>query len=226
MHTPPAVEVDDLARTFGDVRAVDGVSFAVARGQVLGLLGPNGSGKTTTMRVLSTLLPPTAGRARVLGHDVVADAARVRARIGLTGQYAAVDESDPPGGVGGGEVTGGQDRPGVGDEAVEVHRAARAGVRQPGGDDASEHVGELGVDHPHVAGQRLARLGPPDGHQPARRVPRHRQLHDDSPVAPTCPRAARTAPPSSRSSTAAGSALAPGRLTRATAGTVSGHVRQ
>ena len=90
---PSAIEVEDLVRVFGDVRAVDGVSFAVHRGQVLGLLGPNGSGKTTTVRMLATLLPPTGGRARVLGHDVVADAPAVRGLIGLTGQYAAVDEA-------------------------------------------------------------------------------------------------------------------------------------
>ncbi|MCD2187137.1 ATP-binding cassette domain-containing protein [Actinomycetospora soli] len=93
MHTTPALEVDDLARAFGDVRAVDGISFTAGRGQVLGLLGPNGSGKTTTVRMLATLLPPTGGRATVLGHDVVADPAAVRRRIGLTGQYAAVDET-------------------------------------------------------------------------------------------------------------------------------------
>ncbi|GAA1397434.1 daunorubicin resistance protein DrrA family ABC transporter ATP-binding protein [Pseudonocardia kongjuensis] len=90
---PPAIEVDGLVRTFGDVRAVDGISFTARPGQVLGLLGPNGSGKTTTVRMLATLLPPTAGRATVLGHDVAADPAAVRRRIGLTGQYAAVDEA-------------------------------------------------------------------------------------------------------------------------------------
>jgi ABC-type multidrug transport system ATPase subunit len=65
-----AIEVEDLVRVFGDVRAVDGISFTARRGQVLGLLGPNGSGKTTTVRVLATLLAPTGGRASVLGHDV------------------------------------------------------------------------------------------------------------------------------------------------------------
>jgi oleandomycin transport system ATP-binding protein len=90
---PPAIEVEDLVRVFGEVHAVDGISFAARPGQVLGMLGPNGSGKTTTVRMLATLLPPTGGRASVLGHDVVADAAGVRGRIGLTGQYAAVDEA-------------------------------------------------------------------------------------------------------------------------------------
>ncbi|ANY06101.1 ATP-binding cassette domain-containing protein [Pseudonocardia sp. HH130630-07] len=92
MNTP-AIEVDDLVRTFGDVRAVDGISFTARPGQVLGLLGPNGSGKTTTVRMLATLLAPTGGRAAVLGHDVVSDAPAVRRRIGLTGQYAAVDDA-------------------------------------------------------------------------------------------------------------------------------------
>ncbi|WP_226350726.1 ATP-binding cassette domain-containing protein [Pseudonocardia sp. ICBG601] len=92
MNTP-AIEVDGLVRTFGEVRAVDGISFSAGRGQVLGLLGPNGSGKTTTVRMLATLLPPSAGRAAVLGRDVVGDAAGVRSLIGLTGQYAAVDEA-------------------------------------------------------------------------------------------------------------------------------------
>ncbi|GAA4831537.1 daunorubicin resistance protein DrrA family ABC transporter ATP-binding protein [Actinomycetospora corticicola] len=93
MHSTPAIEVDGLERSFGDVRAVDGISFTAEKGQVLGLLGPNGSGKTTTVRMLATLLPPTGGRASVLGHDVVTDAVAVRGRIGLTGQYAAVDEA-------------------------------------------------------------------------------------------------------------------------------------
>ena len=87
------IEVEGLGKSFGATRALDGVDLAVRRGTVLGLLGPNGSGKTTTVRVLATLLRPDTGRARVLGHDVVADPAAVRARIGLTGQYAAVDEA-------------------------------------------------------------------------------------------------------------------------------------
>ncbi|MBW0104647.1 ATP-binding cassette domain-containing protein [Pseudonocardia sp. KRD291] len=87
------IEVDGLTKVYGDVRALDGVSFTARRGAVLGLLGPNGSGKTTTVRVLSTLLRADSGVATVLGHDVAAEPARVRRRIGLTGQYAAVDEA-------------------------------------------------------------------------------------------------------------------------------------
>jgi len=88
-----AIEVDDIVRTFGSVRALDGVSFTVPAGTVVGLLGPNGSGKTTTVRVLTTTLVPDAGRARVNGLDVVRQADAVRASIGLAGQYAAVDEN-------------------------------------------------------------------------------------------------------------------------------------
>jgi ABC-2 type transport system ATP-binding protein len=88
-----AVVVEDLVVTFGRTRALDGIGFSVARGTVLGLLGPNGSGKTTSVRVLTTLLRPDSGRARVLGLDVAAHPRRVRRRIGLAGQYAAVDEN-------------------------------------------------------------------------------------------------------------------------------------
>jgi len=89
-----AIEAANLEKTFGGtVRALDGVSFAVEQGTVFGLLGPNGAGKTTAVRVLTTIVQPDAGTARVLGHDVVADAGRVRALIGLAGQYAAVDEN-------------------------------------------------------------------------------------------------------------------------------------
>lgn len=89
-----AIEADGLVKVFGgEVRALDGVSFTVERGSVLGLLGPNGAGKTTTVRVLTTTLVPDAGRARVNGLDVVKQADRVRASIGLAGQYAAVDEN-------------------------------------------------------------------------------------------------------------------------------------
>jgi ABC-2 type transport system ATP-binding protein len=80
-------------KSFGDVRALDGFDLEAAPGTVLGLLGPNGAGKTTAVRVLTTLLEPDAGTARVAGLDVVADAAALRSRIGLAGQYAAVDEN-------------------------------------------------------------------------------------------------------------------------------------
>ena len=87
-----AIVVDGLVKRFGATTAVDGVDLTVAEGTVLGLLGPNGAGKTTVVRVLTTLLLPDAGSARVAGLDVVRDADAVRAAIGLTGQYAAVDE--------------------------------------------------------------------------------------------------------------------------------------
>jgi ABC-2 type transport system ATP-binding protein len=81
-----------LVKTFGETRAVDGISLAVRPGTVYGILGPNGAGKTTFIRMLATLLRPTAGTARVLGHDIVDEAADVRARVSLTGQFASVDE--------------------------------------------------------------------------------------------------------------------------------------
>ncbi len=92
MSPAPAIEVDGLVKSFGDVHALAGVSFAVEPGTVFGLLGPNGSGKTTTVRALTTIMAPDAGTCRVLGIDVVAEPDRVRRVIGLAGQYAAVDE--------------------------------------------------------------------------------------------------------------------------------------
>ena len=89
----PAINVTGLVKSFGDVRALDGVDLQVPPGSVLGLLGPNGAGKTTTVRVLTTLLKPDAGTVLVTGLDVVRDAVALRARIGLAGQYAAVDEN-------------------------------------------------------------------------------------------------------------------------------------
>lgn len=88
----PAVAASGLVKILGGVRAVDGLDLLVPSGGVYALLGPNGAGKTTTIRLLTTLLPPDAGRARVLGHDVVTDADEVRSRISLTGQYASLDE--------------------------------------------------------------------------------------------------------------------------------------
>jgi ABC-2 type transport system ATP-binding protein len=93
---PYAIEADSLRKTFKgkhEVRALDGVSFSVAEGTVFGLLGPNGSGKTTAVRVLTTILKPDSGTALVLGHDVTKKANLVRSLIGLAGQYAAVDEN-------------------------------------------------------------------------------------------------------------------------------------
>jgi ABC-2 type transport system ATP-binding protein len=92
-RTDLAVEARGLVKRFGDNRAVDGVDLAIPRGSIYGVLGPNGAGKTTTMRMLATLVRPDAGTARVFGRDVVAEAHRVRRLIGLTGQYASVDEA-------------------------------------------------------------------------------------------------------------------------------------
>jgi ABC-2 type transport system ATP-binding protein len=88
-----AVRAEALVKTFGSTRALDGVDLEIPTGTVLGLLGPNGAGKTTTVRILTTLLRPDSGRAWVAGHDVLADPQAVRRAIGLSGQYAAVDEN-------------------------------------------------------------------------------------------------------------------------------------
>jgi ABC-2 type transport system ATP-binding protein len=88
----PIVEVEGVVKSFGDVVALDGVSLAFEPGIVYGLLGPNGAGKTTLIRVLTTLLPVEQGRVRVAGVDVLGDATAARSRIGLAGQFAAVDE--------------------------------------------------------------------------------------------------------------------------------------
>ncbi|MBU6213959.1 MAG: ATP-binding cassette domain-containing protein [Actinomycetales bacterium] len=87
-----AIEARGVEKHFGEVKALAGVDLDVERGSVVGLLGPNGAGKTTMVKVLSTLLMPTAGTAKVGGFDVVTQADEVRHTIGLTGQYAAVDE--------------------------------------------------------------------------------------------------------------------------------------
>jgi daunorubicin resistance ABC transporter ATP-binding subunit len=92
MSAGAAIEVRGLYKRFGDVVALDGLDLTVSAGTVFGLLGPNGAGKTTLVRTLATLLAPTAGRAAVLGHDVVREPLAVRRRIGLAGQFAAVDE--------------------------------------------------------------------------------------------------------------------------------------
>ncbi len=92
-----AIEAEGLVKTFGTgdkaVHAVAGIDLVVPQGQVVGLLGPNGAGKTTTVRMLTTLLRPDSGQATVAGHDVVSEPQAVRARIGLSGQFAAVDEN-------------------------------------------------------------------------------------------------------------------------------------
>src|SRR2546423_3007712 len=90
--TQPAILVENLTKSFGSVQALRGIDLDAQEGAVLGLLGPNGAGKTTAIRILATLLKPDSGRALVAGHDVVHEGERVRRLIGLTGQYAAVDE--------------------------------------------------------------------------------------------------------------------------------------
>ncbi len=87
-----AIETTGLVKHFRTTRALDGIDLRVRRGAVYGLLGPNGAGKTTAIRILATLLRPTSGSARVLGHDVVREAAEVRRKVSLTGQFASVDE--------------------------------------------------------------------------------------------------------------------------------------
>jgi len=86
------IEAEGLTKRFGATQALDGVDLAAAEGTVLGVLGPNGAGKTTAVRILATLLRPDSGRATVAGYDVVRDASKVRRIVGLTGQYASVDE--------------------------------------------------------------------------------------------------------------------------------------
>ncbi len=96
-HAAPAIVAVGLVKIYrsraGEVRALDGLDLTVAECSVLGLLGPNGAGKTTTVRILATLLQTDAGRATVAGFDVTREAQQVRSVIGLSGQYAAVDEN-------------------------------------------------------------------------------------------------------------------------------------
>jgi ABC-2 type transport system ATP-binding protein len=87
-----AIETSGLVKSFGNKRALDGIDLKIRKGSVYGLLGPNGAGKTTTVRILATLLRPDAGTVSVLGHDVVREAAQVRQKVSLTGQFASVDE--------------------------------------------------------------------------------------------------------------------------------------
>src|SRR6202046_4261456 len=90
--TDIAIQTEGLTKRFGDFVAVDSLDLRVDEGTVVALLGPNGAGKTTTVRMLGTLSAPDGGHARVAGFDVVSDAARVRERISLTGQFAALDK--------------------------------------------------------------------------------------------------------------------------------------
>jgi daunorubicin resistance ABC transporter ATP-binding subunit len=92
MTEPPAIEADSLVKRYGETTALAGLDLTIPQGTIYGLLGPNGAGKTTSVRVFATLLRPDGGRAQVLGHDVVSQAGQVRKLIGLTGQYAALDE--------------------------------------------------------------------------------------------------------------------------------------
>ncbi|WP_018924425.1 ATP-binding cassette domain-containing protein [Salsuginibacillus kocurii] len=88
-----AIEATQLVKAFGITRAVDGVNLSIPKGSVYGFLGPNGAGKTTTIRMLSTLLAPDEGNATILGYDLKKEAAEIRARVSLTGQFASVDEN-------------------------------------------------------------------------------------------------------------------------------------
>jgi ABC-2 type transport system ATP-binding protein len=92
MGQAPAIEAEGLIKNYGKTKALAGFDLSVPAGTVYGLLGPNGAGKTTAVRVFATLLRPDGGRAQVLGHDVASEADAVRRQIGLTGQYAALDE--------------------------------------------------------------------------------------------------------------------------------------
>ena len=118
--TGAAISVTGLVKSYGSVRALDGIDLEAAPGTVLGVLGPNGAGKTTAVRILTTLLVPDGGSARVAGLDVVEDATALRARIGLAGQYAAVDDN----------LTGVENLVMVGRLYGESRRAARTRARE------------------------------------------------------------------------------------------------
>src|SRR5271154_6647585 len=92
MTTTAAIEAAGLVKTFGQLRAVDGIDLEVGQGEIFGVLGPNGAGKTTALRMLATLLPIDDGHARVFGVDVAREPHRIRQLIGITGQFASVDE--------------------------------------------------------------------------------------------------------------------------------------
>src|SRR3989344_3115993 len=90
--TTNAIEARNLSKSFGKVKVLGGINFSVKHGSIMALLGPNGAGKTTTIRILSTLLQPDGGKALIAGYDVVKEPFEVKHKIGLTGQYAAVDQ--------------------------------------------------------------------------------------------------------------------------------------
>ncbi len=115
-----AVEIQGLMKSFGEVVALDGLDLQVETGTVFGLLGPNGAGKTTLVRIVATLLEPNAGRVEVLGHDVVSEPLAVRRRIGLAGQFAAVDA----------ELTGSENVEMIG----RLHRLSGAEARRRAGE--------------------------------------------------------------------------------------------
>ncbi|MBI4715418.1 MAG: ATP-binding cassette domain-containing protein [Nitrospirae bacterium] len=89
--TPDVIEIEDLTRTFGELKAVDGLNLSIAAGEIFGLLGPNGAGKTTTLKMLTTLLRPTRGTARILGFDILAQPVEVRRQIGYIPQERTLD---------------------------------------------------------------------------------------------------------------------------------------
>ncbi|MFI2712922.1 ATP-binding cassette domain-containing protein [Micromonospora sp. NPDC018662] len=146
-----AFEAEGLVKRFGSTTALAGIDLAARRGTVLGVLGPNGAGKTTAVRILATLLRPDEGRATVGGHDVVADAGKVRRLIGLTGQYASVDE----------DLTGTQNLVLIGRLLDLSGRDARAGRRagDPVADlDRGDHrglraTGRAGLPPPRLTGR-------------------------------------------------------------------------
>lgn len=88
---PDAIVTSSLTKSFDTTRALDGMDLRIGQGSVYGMLGPNGAGKTTTIRILATLLRPDSGTASVMGHDVTHEAAKVREKVSMTGQYASVD---------------------------------------------------------------------------------------------------------------------------------------
>ena len=176
-----AVETQALVKRYRSTVALDGLDLAVPAGTVLGLLGPNGAGKTTAVRVLATLLRPDSGTARVGGHDVTREPGRVRELIGLTGQFAAVDE----------ELTGREQGLVARQRGPAAPGEQPEPVRQPRGQLAQRHgpqprAGQLDRERQPV--QPAAHLshqvevvlgsGPYRGHaigeQPHRRVPAHR----------------------------------------------------